>query len=95
MCLSANNYLLFSVVVREDKKLLTVLFPDGRDGRAFTLKVLLLLYLSVIGPPNHIRTLFYIRKCPQKLKTVMCLRSDPVASRIGLSLYLSICLSFL
>lgn len=29
-----------SVVVREDKKLLTVLFPDGRDGRAFTLKVL-------------------------------------------------------
>nr|CAD1833496.1 unnamed protein product [Ananas comosus var. bracteatus] len=22
----------------EDKKLLTVLFPDGRDGRAFTLK---------------------------------------------------------
>lgn len=32
--------LLCSVVVREDKKLLTVLFPDGRDGRAFTLKVL-------------------------------------------------------
>lgn len=27
-----------SVVVREDKKLLTVLFPDGRDGRGFTLK---------------------------------------------------------
>ncbi|XP_022898333.1 rho GTPase-activating protein 7-like isoform X2 [Olea europaea var. sylvestris] len=27
-----------SVVVREDKKLITVLFPDGRDGRAFTLK---------------------------------------------------------
>ncbi|XP_068661449.1 rho GTPase-activating protein 7-like isoform X2 [Aristolochia californica] len=27
-----------SVVVREDKKLLTVLFPDGRDGRTFTLK---------------------------------------------------------
>ncbi|XP_077214376.1 rho GTPase-activating protein 6-like isoform X2 [Tasmannia lanceolata] len=27
-----------SVVVRADKKLLTVLFPDGRDGRAFTLK---------------------------------------------------------
>ncbi|GMG99991.1 hypothetical protein Nepgr_001831 [Nepenthes gracilis] len=27
-----------SVVVREDKKLLTVLFPDGHDGRAFTLK---------------------------------------------------------
>ncbi|KAK9062702.1 hypothetical protein SSX86_019891 [Deinandra increscens subsp. villosa] len=27
-----------SVVVREDKKLLTVLFPDGRNGRAFTLK---------------------------------------------------------
>lgn len=27
-----------SVVVREDKKLLTVLFPDGREGRAFTLK---------------------------------------------------------
>ncbi|KAL2941991.1 Rho GTPase-activating protein 7 [Bienertia sinuspersici] len=30
-----------SVVVREDKKLLTVLFPDGRDGRAFTLKTAL------------------------------------------------------
>lgn len=28
------------MVVREDKKLLTVLFPDGRDGRAFTLKVI-------------------------------------------------------
>ncbi|KAG8096727.1 hypothetical protein GUJ93_ZPchr0013g37459, partial [Zizania palustris] len=27
-----------SVVVKEDKKLLTVLFPDGRDGRTFTLK---------------------------------------------------------
>ncbi|KAF2291868.1 hypothetical protein GH714_035924 [Hevea brasiliensis] len=31
-------YSICSVVVREDKKLLTVLFPDGRDGRAFTLK---------------------------------------------------------
>lgn len=28
-----------SVVAKPDKKLLTVLFPDGRDGRAFTLKV--------------------------------------------------------
>lgn len=27
-----------SVVVKADRKLLTVLFPDGRDGRAFTLK---------------------------------------------------------
>lgn len=27
-----------SVVVKADKKLLTVLFPDGRDGRTFTLK---------------------------------------------------------
>ncbi|RVW65610.1 Rho GTPase-activating protein REN1 [Vitis vinifera] len=27
-----------SVDVKADKKLLTVLFPDGRDGRAFTLK---------------------------------------------------------
>ncbi|KAG7555048.1 hypothetical protein ISN44_As11g012330 [Arabidopsis suecica] len=27
-----------AVVVREDKNLLTVLFPDGCDGRAFTLK---------------------------------------------------------
>ncbi|CAH9067148.1 unnamed protein product [Cuscuta epithymum] len=27
-----------SVLVKEDKKLLTVLFPDGRDGRTFTLK---------------------------------------------------------
>ncbi|GKG41222.1 Rho GTPase-activating protein REN1-like protein isoform X1, partial [Tanacetum coccineum] len=26
------------VVVKADKKLLTVLFPDGRDGRSFTLK---------------------------------------------------------
>lgn len=34
------NILVCSVVVREDKKLLTVLFPDGRDGRAFTLKVI-------------------------------------------------------
>lgn len=25
----------YSVVVKEDKKLLTVLFPDGRDGRTF------------------------------------------------------------
>lgn len=33
-------YEFFSVVVKADKKLLTVLFPDGRDGRAFTLKVL-------------------------------------------------------
>ncbi|KAJ9560395.1 hypothetical protein OSB04_005555 [Centaurea solstitialis] len=28
----------FSVVVKADKKLLTVLFPNGRDGRTFTLK---------------------------------------------------------
>ncbi|URE41354.1 pleckstrin domain-containing [Musa troglodytarum] len=27
-----------SVVVKTDKKILTVLFPDGRDGRTFTLK---------------------------------------------------------
>ncbi|CAL9148572.1 rho GTPase-activating protein REN1-like isoform X1 [Musa acuminata AAA Group] len=27
-----------SVVIKPDKKILTVLFPDGRDGRAFTLK---------------------------------------------------------
>ncbi|KAL9675741.1 hypothetical protein QQ045_003947 [Rhodiola kirilowii] len=27
-----------SVIVREDKKLLTILFPDGQDGRGFTLK---------------------------------------------------------
>ncbi|KAJ8762604.1 hypothetical protein K2173_008043 [Erythroxylum novogranatense] len=27
-----------SVVIKADKKLLTVLFPDGRDGRTFTLK---------------------------------------------------------
>ncbi|KAL6562710.1 hypothetical protein OROGR_003717 [Orobanche gracilis] len=31
-------YVARSVVVREDKKLLTVLFPDGLDGQAFTLK---------------------------------------------------------
>lgn len=29
-----------SVIVKADKKLLTVQFPDGHDGRAFTLKVL-------------------------------------------------------
>ncbi|KAI3760752.1 hypothetical protein L1987_51151 [Smallanthus sonchifolius] len=29
-----------SVVVKADKKLLTLQFPDGRDGRTFTLKVL-------------------------------------------------------
>ena len=33
--------LLVSVEVKADKKLLIVFFPDGRDGRAFTLKVLL------------------------------------------------------
>ncbi|KAJ1257528.1 hypothetical protein BS78_10G002900 [Paspalum vaginatum] len=27
-----------SVIVKEERKLLTVLFPDGRDGRTFTLK---------------------------------------------------------
>ncbi|GJX94869.1 putative Rho GTPase activation protein [Tanacetum coccineum] len=30
-----------SVVVKADEKLLTVLFPDGRDGRSFTLKTAL------------------------------------------------------
>ena len=30
----------YSVVMKADKKLLTVLFPDGGDGRAFTLKVI-------------------------------------------------------
>jgi len=40
--LTSDNFeLFFSVVVKADKKLLTVLFPDGRDGRAFTLKVFL------------------------------------------------------
>lgn len=34
---------VYSVVVKPDKKLLTVLFPDGRDGRTFTLKVCLKL----------------------------------------------------
>lgn len=38
-----------SVVVREDKKLLTVLFPDGRDGRAFTLKVLICLDVVLLS----------------------------------------------
>jgi len=37
--IDASIIVTCSVVVREDKKLLTVLFPDGRDGRAFTLKV--------------------------------------------------------
>lgn len=60
--------LFFSVVVKADKKLLTVLFPDGRDGRAFTLKVffskllfsvvfLLQLYPHTgnpsVGPPSN------------------------------------------
>lgn len=37
---------VYSVVVKPDKKLLTVLFPDGRDGRTFTLKVCLKLSYS-------------------------------------------------
>ena len=46
------DYFVFSVVVKADKKLLTVLFPDGRDGRAFTLKVssqLLFLFFYILG----------------------------------------------
>lgn len=38
--------LIFSVVVKEDKKLLTMLFPDGRDGRSVTLKVPIFLVAS-------------------------------------------------
>lgn len=42
------NCLSCSVVVREDKKLLTILFPDGCDGRAFTLKVIhLQVYITI------------------------------------------------
>lgn len=41
----------YSVVVKEDKKLLTVLFPDGGDGRAFTLKVIS-LFLSLSTHPH-------------------------------------------
>jgi hypothetical protein len=45
------------VVVREDKKLLTVLFPDGRDGRAFTLKVLFFVLARIcIGITDGIVT---------------------------------------
>lgn len=43
---------IFSVVVKEDKKLLTVLFPDGRDGRAFTLKVPLFLIALLFSVLN-------------------------------------------
>lgn len=45
-----NNFgLFFSVVVKADKKLLTVLFPDGRDGRAFTLKVFLKTFAGLLN----------------------------------------------
>ena len=61
--------LIFSVVVREDKKLLTVLFPDGRDGRAFTLKVLH-LYLFFFKLDSFLTCIFlfpfnvaYLFKC--------------------------------
>ncbi|KAK1354854.1 hypothetical protein POM88_048110 [Heracleum sosnowskyi] len=37
-----------SVVVKADKKLLTVLFPDGRDGRAFTFEVLFMLFPATL-----------------------------------------------
>lgn len=40
------------MVVKEDKKLLTVLFPDGRDGRAFTLKVPLFLIALLFSVLN-------------------------------------------
>ncbi|KAI3689106.1 hypothetical protein L2E82_47055 [Cichorium intybus] len=40
-----------SVVVREDKKLLTVLFPGGRDGLAFTLNML------GVAPPHVCRNM--------------------------------------
>ena len=29
----------FSMIVKEERKVITVVFPDGRDGRTFTLKV--------------------------------------------------------
>jgi hypothetical protein len=29
----------FSMIVKEERKTITVVFPDGRDGRTFTLKV--------------------------------------------------------
>jgi hypothetical protein len=27
------------MIVKEERKVITVIFPDGRDGRTFTLKV--------------------------------------------------------
>lgn len=61
---------IFSVVVREDKKLLTVLFPDGRDGRAFTLKV----FVYLISFFQH--DLFYLIIFSQ----VLCLEGGGVNS---------------
>ena len=43
-----------SVVVKADKKLLTVALNDGRDGRAFTLKVLHLSYIYAFPSVNSI-----------------------------------------
>ncbi|KAM7260151.1 hypothetical protein ACFE04_015892 [Oxalis oulophora] len=42
-----------SVEIKADKKLLTVLFPDGRDGRAFTLKRLMTLSNSFLAENKH------------------------------------------
>ncbi|KAI3685945.1 hypothetical protein L1987_79614 [Smallanthus sonchifolius] len=41
-----------SVVVKADKKLITVLFPDGRDGRSFTLKVPVSVYHTTLTKLN-------------------------------------------
>lgn len=37
----SNKLQFHSVDVKADRKILTVVFPDGRDGRTFTLKVVL------------------------------------------------------
>lgn len=37
----SNKLQFHSVDVKADRKILMVIFPDGRDGRTFTLKVVL------------------------------------------------------
>ena len=60
----------YSVVMKADKKLLTVLFPDGGDGRAFTLKVISLsLSLKISFEWNSL--IFPYSNCDFRLNVFM------------------------
>ena len=60
----------YSVVMKADKKLLTVLFPDGGDGRAFTLKVISLsLSLKISFKWNSL--IFPYSNCDFRLNVFM------------------------